>query len=1037
MTTLSLNNSNVKPVDAKFHESNDISVGAPINSPYTPGSTDPLTGISTRTEPAAPSELVNPNANSFFDNKTPTEDRSLTLDTLTNYNILGTISKGIANYEYFQPKDDFDLLRDHPDWLHGLSDDEHDYVITSRSEEEAKHKLDNIFDEREALQNIEDSGYGTALAIGASILDPTNLIPLSTGAKIFKAANTGIKLSEAASAGVTIGGIAAAEEAVFQNTQMNRTAEESAMNIGTGAIMAHGMTHIVNKYFGTPNTTEFINKTNVNDDPLHFDVTPDHIPDHVPLDDTMHFQDAGAAATPKLNPEDTRMVGGSVAETMSLGKGARLASSSFDSARALHLETADTAFRVKAHEKGHKFDTAESQIHQLTNKELGTVYRDVEKGFSEVKKTTNMSRNEFNTRVSRYGRDGYDFTSEHPSIVQAARTLRKFYDTLGKRLHENGFISDPDKVKGAAFYIPRVYDRLKIKANYKQFHDNLSAGLENQISSMSKKDLKKFLEDQVTTDIKVIAHDIASDITDSILNGAQEFQKTASRKVSLSDLQLEDWLINDPFLVAKRYGDKYIPKIVMHEKFGTKSFEEWAAPIHQERHNRIMAGEDAILVNKEHDIVINRAESLYNHIMNVNPKVSNKELAAITNTALKYSAMTKLGLVTLSSLTDMARATIVDGISANLKHQFKSLVSVLDDKSLSSLSRQEMQMIVAPLEDLNGRFNQFNELLDDYSSSNDKVQAIHNLTDWMHGRFMKMTQLSRWTANQKTTVGMISANKIIKAGEKLSLGKTLTTKDKSYFASIGLDEQRIQTITAQYKKHGNGELLNIHDWDQTAVDYMEQSLIRQTNKTINTVGAGDLPVYMDTLLGKVLGQFQSFAMTAWNQTLIAGLQSKDANFYISTVMAMAIGTAVTQVRAKISGKEPPKELYGYDGLLYKAVEASGLIAMPVEAINRTAAAFGAPSINKMLGSKNKSNRYRQDGQVEWGRIVGPLGSTLENTAKSIAPYMPDGKLQQANVEARIKMLPFGNVLTQSRINDAIGKGMSRHFGIPWKENKDK
>ena len=195
-------------------------------------------------------------------------------------------------------------------------------------------------------------------------------------------------------------------------------------------------------------------------------------------------------------------------------------------------------------------------------------------------------------------------------------------------------------------------------------------------------------------------------------------------------------------------------------------------------------------------------------------------------------------------------------------------------------------------------------------------------------RFGNWLMLNKWNGMMKNINSVAIQNKIIKIGNKLRAGKRLSRSDKSFMAGLGLTDDRLQRIAILQEKFGDTDstilggkfhLARTRKWGgtdgidaRTALEdrlAFERATFQRVQQTIITPGAGSLPNWMtSTEMGRIIGQFGSFTMTATSQLLIPMLQKGavmgDMNQALMFVGASTLGAMGYWARATLDGKDP-------------------------------------------------------------------------------------------------------------------------------------
>lgn len=142
--------------------------------------------------------------------------------------------------------------------------------IDSRSTAETQAIMARIDRQEENRKILDASGAaGVVASIGMGVLDPTIFIPGVAVAKVGKAGWTAARVGAAAA--ISGGGQAALQEGILNLTQETRTLTESAINVGTGTILAGLLGAGIGAYLGSEQTARIeglleLDRTAIRDD---------------------------------------------------------------------------------------------------------------------------------------------------------------------------------------------------------------------------------------------------------------------------------------------------------------------------------------------------------------------------------------------------------------------------------------------------------------------------------------------------------------------------------------------------------------------------------------------------------------------------------------------------------------------------------------------------------------------------------------------------------------------------------------------------
>lgn len=156
---------------------------------------------------------------------------------------------------------------------------------------------------------------------------------------------------------------------------------------------------------------------------------------------------------------------------------------------------------------------------------------------------------------------------------------------------------------------------------------------------------------------------------------------------------------------------------------------------------------------------------------------------------------------------------------------------------------------------------------------------------------------------------------------------------KSRLRSLGLSDADYETIMAQMRQHvtvergalgGKVRSINIDQWsDQRAAAQFTQVIDKWTRNMSMVQDAGTLPAFMSTHLGKTVGQFRSFMLSAYSKLLLSGMHHRDMTTvmsFMSTMFFASLGY-VAQQSINTAGLDDRAELL-HERLAPEAVAAA-------------------------------------------------------------------------------------------------------------------
>ena len=153
------------------------------------------------------------------------------------------------------------------------------------------------------------------------------------------------------------------------------------------------------------------------------------------------------------------------------------------------------------------------------------------------------------------------------------------------------------------------------------------------------------------------------------------------------------------------------------------------------------------------------------------------------------------------------------------------------------------------------------------------------------------------------------------------------------FTRNGITEDSLRIIADQAEKYGHKHksirVANVGAWDKTpevlaAVEQLRQAVVGDIRRTIITPDKSDLPLWMSTEIGSVIGSLKTFSFATMQKILIPALQTKDQRTLHGITMLVAAGAMVEVIKRKQRGDERELSL---SELLYYGLDRSGSLSV--------------------------------------------------------------------------------------------------------------
>lgn len=381
-----------------------------------------------------------------------------------------------------------------------------------------------------------------------------------------------------------------------------------------------------------------------------------------------------------------------------------------------------------------------------------------------------------------------------------------------------------------------------------------------------------------------------------------------------------------------------------------------------------------------------------------------------------------LGGMTIAAIPDMARPIKRYGLTSTFRSGFAPLVR---NFKATRIAAKEVKKAGAALDMvLDTRARSIADLFDDWQRGSKFERALEGASS----RFGLVSLMAPWNAAMKQFVGTIAMDETLRAAKAVVAGNA-TRKQISRLAENGIDEALAKRIWGQFENGGGSverglHLPNTEDWvDRKAIEALRAAIVREADNVIVTPGL-ELPLWMSTPLGKMLGQFKSFAMASTQKILIAGLQQKDAAFLSGVVLSLGLGALSTWLYTLASARDTSNWSLAKWGT--EAVDRSGLLTIFSEA-NNIAEKVSRGRVGLSAFTGEMASRYQSRNAA--GAMLGPsFGLATDALSATGSAFAGDWGASDSRAVRRI--MPYQNLFYLRRLLDQVEGGVNDAFGVP-------
>jgi len=388
--------------------------------------------------------------------------------------------------------------------------------------------------------------------------------------------------------------------------------------------------------------------------------------------------------------------------------------------------------------------------------------------------------------------------------------------------------------------------------------------------------------------------------------------------------------------------------------------------------------------------------------------------------ALQLNYLARLGGMTLSSIPDIARPIMRYGLGA-FRDGWLPLVTNLGEVKLAA---REVRLAGTALDMVRDqRLMELGDVLDDFGRGSKFERGVQFLTD----RFGLVTLMSPWNGAVKSMAGVITMAEVLRAAKGAATGKA-SAKQIQRLAADGVDEAMARRIWAEAEKSGNDVngvfLPNTESWtDMGALQAFRAVINREVDSLIVTPGL-EKPLWMSKPLGRIIGQFKSFAAASTQRTMLAGLQQKDAAALAGVMTTLALGAVTAKIKGEVRGDDTKTWTPGRWAA--EAIDNSGLLGLIGEAGNIADKWTGGKVGLARLGGKEVS-RYQSRNAV--GALLGPTFDFAGDLAQ-VTRAAATGEVARSDVHALRQVLPYQNLFYFRGLFDKAEEAIGDRLGLP-------
>lgn len=959
-----------------------------------------------------------------------------------------------------------DSTKDNPDYdPYGLftEDEKLDQAFVSNAlyadnDEELDAVRRQMTRERTDRETMAQGG-ATSFIVGLPVMmaDPISLLSIGGVALNTYRAGKGI-LKGAAVMGSVVGVDTAIQEAALHTQQLTRTYGESATNISAGMLLGGVLGGTAAKL-----ATYGVDAKMIDAYENVMNVEPKIAEGINPTIDAV-TQPIGSGSVGAQQVLGDTQVSGDVARflTKYLGKFdplSRTITSENPTTRLISTMMAENPIKMD----GNILQAAESLAKAHSGK-LGISLQNNANLFSQYKSAGGkINRKQFNEAVSTAIRKG---DSDIPQVKASADYWNKeLYTPLKDEMVALKLLPEDVDVKTANNYLNRVWNKNKISANFPQFVNKVSNWL-------AEKDVKLFEDAQAASEKIATATGKEKDNLQAIIDKAefkkgmdferQDYESLAeeiaqriqgspdgrlpydwklgsgsptggvnnkgikgttlrgplrNRVFQIDDEIVEEFLENDIETLGARYLQNVAGDIELVRKFGDvnmddqlKNINKWYAkkkndksltPSQQEKleKNRVSDNEDiAGMRDRIRGVYGFSEDNIFTRMMR-------------SSRDLNYLRL--LGGVTVSSLPDVARVFMAEGFAKTFS---SGLGPLIKNTKTFKVAASELKRYGVGDDAIKSGKSEIIADVGDYAQGGTMVErGLRSATS----KFGKINFLDYWTAGVKQLHAVTMQTSIFDGLAKGKYDKRLSR--------LGIDEQSAKDMYKQVVKNGKKTegvwITNAKNWDRPDLERMWGAAVRKESDRVIIIPGQEKPLFMSREMGKTVGQFRSFILSATQRVFIAGLQNQDHNAVGGFASLVGMGMFTYYLKQKISGRD----VADFDDpavWIMEGIDRSGVVGIIGEVTNTMEKLSGnSMGLRPLLGIDAPASKQvaRSVAESALGPTFGSLLSTSISAANAITS---EGEMTESDIRTLRRLIPLQNLFYLRHGIDEVQKASS-------------
>lgn len=497
------------------------------------------------------------------------------------------------------------------------------------------------------------------------------------------------------------------------------------------------------------------------------------------------------------------------------------------------------------------------------------------------------------------------------------------------------------------------------------------------------------------------------------------------RVLKIETAKIHDFVENDIEHVLHAQMRTMSADIELAKKFGSVDLKEQIRKVNDEANARIDKAatvKERQSLEKARKDAIRDIEGIRDRLRGTYALPSNPASLVLRagRVARNVNYLRLLGGMTISAIPDMAKVVFTHGLISTFRDGF---IPMVRNFRAFRLAADEVKMAGTALDMvLDSRTMAMADIMDDFGRHSKFERGLKALSS----KFGVVSLMAPWNAAMKQFSGLVTMTNILKASERVAVGKG-TPDDIRKLAAAGIDEDLAQRIARQFAEHGSDQdgvrIAGGVNWtDRGALEAFRAAVVRDVDRIVVTPGQ-DKPLWMSTELGKAVGQFKTFGVSSMQKTMLAGLQQRDAATLNGTMLALGLGAFTYWAKMGLAGRETSNDPTQW---AVEALDKSGLVGWLMD-VNNIAekASRGRVGFSAITGKQ--VSRYSSRNVT--GAFLGPTADAISDIFQ-VSGSIFAGDMTKSDLHRARQFLPAQNLFYVRGLLNQVEEATGDALGLP-------